>query len=147
MMKLTELQEMWKRDCVIDETNLGRASAKIPELHAKYLNLLSSAKLQSRKAESDYLKLRRVKYRYFRGELTQTELQDLGWLQYQGVKPIKAEMDEYITTDEDLITQQDKLEYLKTVQMQLESILKSINSRTWDIKNSIEWTKFTNGIM
>ena len=56
-------------------------------------------------------------------------------------------MDEYITTDEDLITQQDKLEYLKTVQMQLESILKSINSRTWDIKNSIEWTKFTNGIM
>ena len=80
-MKLTELQEMWKKDCVIDETNLGRASAKIPELHAKYLNLLTSAKLQSRKAESDYLKLRRVKYRYFRGELTQTELQDLGWVQ------------------------------------------------------------------
>lgn len=146
-MKLTELQESWKQDSKIDETNLGRAAARTPELHAKYLNLLSSARLQTRMAESAYLKLRRVKYRYFRGELTQAELQDLGWSQFQGVKPIKAEMDEFLSTDEDLITQQDKLEYLKTVQMQLESILKSINSRTWDIKNSIEWSKFTNGIM
>jgi hypothetical protein len=146
-MKLTELQEGWKNDSRIDETNLGRAAARTPELHAKYLNLLTSARLQQRKAESDYLKLRRVKYRYYRGELTQQELEDLGWPQYQGVKPIKNEMDEFISTDEDLITAQDKLEYLRTVQFQLESILKSLHSRTWDIKNSIEWTKFTNGMM
>lgn len=146
-MKLTELQEAWKKDCVIDETNLGRAASRTPELHAKYLNLLTSAKLQFRKAESDYLKLRRVKYRYFRGELTRDELEQLGWAQYQGVKPIKNEMDEFLQTDEDLIQAQDKLEYLRTVLLQLESILKSLNSRTWDIKNSIEWTKFTNGMM
>lgn len=146
-MKLTELQEEWKKDCRIDETNLGRAASQTPQLHAKYLNLLTSAKLQQRKAESDYLKLRRVKYRYFRGELTRQELSDLGWEQYQGVKPIKNEMDEFLSTDEDLITSQDKLEYLRTVLFQLESILKSLNSRTWDIKNSIEWTKFTNGMM
>ena len=146
-MKLTELQEEWKKDSVIDETNLGRAAAKTPQLHAKYLNLLTSAKLQQRKAESDYLKLRRVKYRYFRGELNRDELQALGWNQYQGVKPIKNEMDEFLQTDEDLITAQDKLEYLRTVLLQLESILKSLHSRTWDIKNSIEWTKFTNGMM
>ena len=103
--------------------------------------------MQQRKAESDYLKLRRVKYRYFRGELTRDELQSLGWEQYQGIKPIKNEMDEFLQTDEDLITAQDKLEYLRTVLLQLESILKSLNSRTWDIKNSIEWTKFTNGMM
>lgn len=146
-MKLTELQESWAKDSKIDETNLGRAAAKTPELHAKYLNLLSSARLQFRKAESDYLRLRRVKYRYFRGELTRQELEQLGWDQYQGAKPIKNEMDEFISTDDDLLTAQDKLEYLRTVQNQLEFILKSINSRTWDIKNSIEWTKFTNGLM
>ena len=56
-------------------------------------------------------------------------------------------MDEFMATDEDLIQSQDKLEYLKTVLLQLESILKSLHSRTWDIKNSIEWTKFTNGLM
>lgn len=146
-MKLTELQEAWKNDSRIDETNLGRAAAKTPELHAKYLNLLTSAKLQFRKAESDYLRLRRVKYRYFRGELTRQELESLGWEQYQGVKPIKNEMDEFISTDDDLITAQDKLEYLRTVLTQLEFILKSLNSRTWDIKNTIEYLKFTNGLM
>lgn len=145
-MKLTELQESWKKDCVIDETNLGRAAARTPELHAKYLNLLTSAKLQLRKAESDYLKLRRIKYRYFRGELTRDELEQLGWVQYQGVKPIKNEMDEFMQTDEELIQSQDKLEYMRTVVLQLESILKSLNSRTWDVKNAIEWTKFTNGM-
>ncbi len=145
-MKLTELQETWKQDCIIDETNLGRAAARTPELHAKYLNLLTSAKLQLRKAESDYLKLRRIKYRYFRGELTREELEQLGWTQYQGVKPIKNEMDEFMQTDEELIQSQDKLEYMRTVVLQLESILKNLHSRTWDIKNAIEWTKFTNGM-
>jgi hypothetical protein len=145
-MKLTELQESWKKDCVIDETNLGRAAAKTPELHAKYLNLLTNARLQVRKAEADYLRLRRVKYRYFRGELTRDELESLGWDQYQGVKPIKNEMDEFLATDDDLIAQTDRVEYFKTVYQQLESILKSISSRTWDIKSSIEWYKFSNGI-
>jgi hypothetical protein len=105
-------------------------------------------KTENNKSKKDYPeKLRRIKYRYFRGELTRDELEALGWGQYQGVKPIKNEMDEFLQTDEDLITAQDKLEYLKTVLVQLESILKSLHSRTWDIKNSIEWTKFTNGLM
>lgn len=146
-MKLTELQDAWKTDAQIDHTNLGRSAARTPELHAKYLNLLTSARLQARKAESDYYKLRNVKYRYFRGELTRQELDNLGWAQYQGVKPLKSDMDEMLSTDSDLITAQDKLEYLKTVLYQLESILKSIHSRTWDIKNAIEWEKFSNGMM
>lgn len=145
-MKLTEIQEMWSKDCRIDETNLGHASATVPLLHSKYLNLLTSSRLQLRKAESDLARLRRTKYRYFRGELTREELTDLGWEQYQGVKPIKNEMDEFLSTDEDLIQQNDKVEYLRTVYFQLESILKSIGSRTWDIKSSIEWHKFTNGM-
>lgn len=146
-MKLDEIQKMWADDCRIDETNLGSESARVPKLHAKYLNLLTNTKLASRKAESDYLRMRRNKYRYYRGELSREELDDLGWTQWQGVKPIKNEMDEFLATDTELIVLQDKLEYLRTVQYQLESIVKSISSRTWDIKSSIEWYKFTNGMM
>jgi len=146
-MKLNEIQEAWKQDSFIDETNLGKAASRTPQLHAKYLNLLSTARLQARKAEADYQRLRRTKYRYFRGELTRDELDELGWVQYQGVKPIKNEMDEFLNTDEELLVCQDRLEYYRTVVYQLESILKSIQSRTWDIKNSIEWYKFSNGIM
>jgi hypothetical protein len=145
-MKLTEIQEAWAKDCRIDETNLGHASAQVPMLHSKYLNLLTNSRLQLRKSESDLARLRRTKYRYYRGELSKEELTELGWEQWQGVKPIKNEMDEFLATDDDLIAQTDRVEYFKTVYQQLESILKSISSRTWDIKSSIEWYKFSNGM-
>jgi hypothetical protein len=138
---------MWADDCKINETNLGHESARTPLLHSKYLNFLSSTRLNLRKSESDYLNCRRLKYRYYRGELTQDELIEEGWSQWQGNKPLKNEMDEFLQVDPDLIVLEDKVEYFKTVMYQLEQIIRSLNSRTWDIKNSIEWTKFTNGMM
>ena len=146
-MKLSELQENWSTDSKLDETNLGREATSIPSLHAKYLNLLSSTKLQQRKAESDYFRLRRKKFRYYRGEMTQTELAEEEWVQWQGAKPLKNEMDEFLQCDDELIVVQDKVEYYRTMTFQLEQILRSINSRTWDIKNAIEWFKLSNGVM
>jgi len=146
-MRLTEIQEMWEQDSRIDETNLGRESTRVPTLHAKYLVYLSKVKLQLRKAESDYFNTRRLKYKYYRGEMTQQELEDNEWVQWQGNKPLKNEMDEFLQCDQHLIELEDKIEYFKTVIYTLEQILRSINSRTWDIKSAIEWTKFTNGMM
>ncbi len=146
-MKLTDLQEEWQKDSRINETNLGSEAARVPTLHAKYLTYLSKVKLQLRKAESDYLNTRRKKYKYFRGEMSIQELDDEGWDQYQGNKPLKNEMEEFLACDENLIELQDKVEYFKTVLYTLEQIIRSINSRTWDIKSSIEWTKFTNGML
>ena len=146
-MKLSDLQEMWAEDCKIDETNLGKESARTPILHAKYINYLSSTRLNLRKAESDYLNCRRKKYRYYRGEMSRAELEDEGWSQWQGTKPLKNEIDEFLQGDADLVSLQDKIEYFKTVLYQLEAIIRSLNSRTWDIKNTIEWIRFSNGMM
>lgn len=146
-MTLEDIQNMWSKDCKIDELNLGSESIKTPELHAKYLNLLSTYKLQLRKNESKLLSLRKIKWRYYRGELTVHELDDLGWEQYLGATPLKNEMNDFLDTDSDVIRQQDKVEYVRTIAYQLEMILRSLNSRGWDIKNAVEWTKFTNGLM
>jgi hypothetical protein len=146
-MKLTDLQEMWSKDCIIDELNLGKESIRTPILHSKYVNYLSSTKLNLRKSESEYLSMRRKKYKYYRGEMSREELEEENWEQWQGNKPLKNEMDEYLQVDPDLISLQDKVEYFKTVIYQLEQIVRSLNSRTWDIKNAIDYTKFTNGLM
>ena len=146
-MKLSELTEEWTKDAPINETNLGHEAARVPILHAKYINVLSKTKLQLRKAESDYLNTRRLKYKYFRGEMTRQELENEGWSQYQGNKPLKNEMDELLECDEKLVELQDKIEYFKTTIYTLEQIIRSLNSRTWDIKSGIEWAKFTNGMM
>jgi len=144
-MKLSELQASWESDAKIDEMNLGGESTRIPILHAKYLNLLTSAKLNLRKAESAYSNMRRKKFKYYRGEMSKLELDEEGWEQWQGTKPLKNEMDEFLSFDSDLIELQDKIEYFKTVLYQLEQIIRSLNSRTWDIKNAIEWLKWSNG--
>lgn len=136
---------MWAEDARIDETDLSAASLNIPMLHSKYLNILSSAKLTLRKADSDYLRMRKIKYRYYRGEMTKLELDERGWDQWLGTKPLKNEMDEFLSTDDDLIALQDKVEYYKTVIFHLEQIMRSLNSRTWDIKNSIEFLKYSQG--
>lgn len=146
-MKLTEIQEMWAKDSKINDLDLGKSSTQTAELHAKYLNLLTNSKLQLRKYEADYLRLRRTKFKYYRGEMTREELEEYGWDQFQGIKPLKNEMDEIINCDEDIIKSIDKVEYIKAVLYQLEQIIRSLNGRAWEIKNAIEWTKFTNGLM
>lgn len=145
MLTLPELQDLWKEDAMIDESNYGHCSARIPLLHAKYLEHLCQAKLQTRMATAKFLRLRRDKMKYFKGEMTRDELQERGWNQYQGVKPLKSEMGEILMVDEDMIKQEDKVVYLETVVLFLESVMKSINSRTWDVKNGIAWAQLQAG--
>jgi len=147
MITLNELQDQWKTDCKLDELNLGSESTRTPELHAKYLNYLTTFKLQLRKSESQKLSLRRVKWKYFRGELSKEELEGLGWEQYLGPVPLNNQMSDYLDSDPDIIKLDDKIEYIKACLYQCEMIMKSLSSRTWDIKNAVEWTKFTNGLM
>lgn len=144
-MKLTTVQQEWYADSSINELDLGKEAVKTPLLHAKYITYLSNVKLLLRKAESDYFNTRRLKYRYYRGEMSRDELEEKGWPQYQGNKPLKNEMDEFLQCDEELNAFLDKIEYYKTITYTLEQIIRSINSRTWDIKSAIEWQKFTNG--
>lgn len=144
-MKISDIEEQWNIDCEINQHDLGESAARVPKLHAKYVSMLASTKLQIRKFESTFFRLRKTKERYYRGELTQQELQERGWDQYQGIKPLKTEMDGLIQSDDDIIAAVDKIEYYKTMAFMLDSILKSIHSRTWDIKSAIEWKKWVNG--
>ena len=147
MITLNELQSEWTADCKLDRTNLGKESTRTPELHAKYLNHLTTFKLQLRKYEAQMLSLRRIKSRYFRGELSKEELNDLGWEQYLGNQPLKQEMQEVLDSDPDVIKIVDKVEYINVCITQCEFIMKSLNSRTWDIKSAVDWEKFTSGVL
>lgn len=145
-MNIEQLQEMWDADCQIDDNFLGENSTATPKLHAKYVKLLVNVKLKHTKLSSDYNILRKNKFRYYRGELSRDELTELGWSQWQGVKPLKNEMDEFLTGDSELNTMKVKIEYLETMIYYLESVLGQIKARDWQIKSAIEWKKFLAGM-
>ena len=144
-MNIEELQNMWDVDSAIDDNYLGEASTTTPKLHAKYIKILINKKLLQIKMQSEYNILRKNKFRYYRGELSRTELESLGWEQWQGIKPLKNEMDEFLAGDDDLNKLQLRVEYLNTMVYMLESVMQQIKSREWQIKNGIEWKKFLAG--
>ncbi len=145
-MTLEEIQQQWETDCAINDNFLGEASTETPKLHAKYVRLLINTKLKHTKLQSEYNMMRKAKFRYYRGETTRDELEERGWQQWQGVKPLKNEMDEFLTGDEDLNTTKVKIEYLETMIYLLESILGQIKARDWQIKTAVEWKKFLAGM-
>lgn len=145
-MNIEQLQEEWDKDCQIDDNYLGENSTATPKLHAKYLKILVQVKLKHTKLSSDYNLTRKNKFRYYRGELSRDELQDLQWDQWQGVKPIKNEMDEFLKGDDELNTMDIKIKYLETMIYFLESVLGQIKARDWQIKTAVEWKKFLAGM-
>lgn len=145
-MKINEIQDMWEQDCGIDDNYLGEAATTTPKLHSKYIKLLIDAKLKLSKLTSDYNTLRKTKFRYYRGEMSRQELAELQWDQYQGIKPLKNEMDEILTGDEGLNSIHMKMEYLNSMIYLLESILGQIRSRDFQIKNGITWKQFLAGM-
>ena len=145
-MNLDEIQNEWDKDSEIDDNYLGEHATKSPKLHAKYVRILVQVKLKHTKLSADLNQLRKNKFRYYRGELGREELQQLGWDQWQGVKPLKNEMDEFLQGDTELNTLKVRLEYLETMIYLLESILGQIKARDWQIKSAIEWKRFLAGM-
>lgn len=144
-MNIEQIQEMWDADAEIDDNYLGEHATKTPKLHAKYVKILVGVKLKHTKLQSDYNMLRKAKFRYYRGELSREELQDLGWSQWQGVKPLKNEMDEFLSGDTELNTLRVKIDYLETMIYLLESILGQIKARDWQLKTAVSWKQFLAG--
>ena len=144
-MNIEEIISSWDIDCVIDDTHLDRSSIETSKLHAKYLRELIGSKIKMSALSNEYNNLRQVRFRYYRGELTQEELLKFNWIQWQGVKPIKSEMEEFLLGDEILNKLNLKLEYYKSTIELLEAIMNQLKARDWQIKNSIQWRMFING--
>lgn len=144
-MNIEQLQDMWATDCQIDDDRLDKEAVRTPNLHSKYLNILIANKLKLAKLKADYNTLRQYKFRYYRGELSRLELTELGWEQWQGTKPLKNEMDEFLQGDNELNQLYIKTEYIASIVAFCESILTQIKSRDFQIKSAIDWKKFISG--
>jgi len=140
-MTLEELQEQVDKDLKINDTELDLESLKTPQLHNKYLKEYNNFKLLLSRAESDYKILKRFKWEYYTGKSSPQIYKDKPF----NLKIMKSDIDKYLESDEDLIKAKQKIDYLETVVNYLDRTLKTISSRDWQIRNSIEWRKFTSG--
>ena len=145
MATVEQIDAMWAKDCVIDRNNLTEETIKTALLHQKYLSMMMEVRNKLIKYNHDYLQMKELRSRYYLGELTKDELEQNGWMQYQGLKPLKSDMQTKLETDSELLKLKIKIQYLENIQYQLENILNQIKGRDWALKNHIEWLKFQAG--
>jgi hypothetical protein len=143
-MKFEEIQIAWTRDCEMDETELSHESIKIPQLHNKYLIFYSNEKLKFKEIKYLFAGLIKRKRDYYSGRMTAKELEMADWEPFQ-LKLLKADVQEYIDADDNVIESKKLLALQEEKVNYLESIVKSLTTRGYLIKNAIDWKRFTEG--
>jgi hypothetical protein len=136
------IQSLWEKDSQIDPDNLHTESLNIPALHAKYFQIYNNIVLLKKKAEQQKRNIRHERYEYYTGKADPDV-----YIEDPFPKKIrdKETLQKYLDADEKLSQICLKIEYYETMLNYLESILKIIQNRTYQIKNAIEFIKFQAG--
>ena len=141
-MNLESIQEMWERDSVIDPDNLHEESLKIPQLHSKYHTIYNTMTLLKEKAQETLYKVRLERYNYYTGKAPiEVYVEEPFPYKVRDKEALQRHMD----ADERILKVELKIRYYNVVLKFLEDIIKMISNRSYQIKNSIEFMKFTAG--
>ena len=143
-MNLSDYRLMAQDDLLIDETQLDSESSRTPQIHSKYLNFLTDEKLKLAKIQSDFKVMKKKKWLYYTGKISEEELHEENWEPFE-LTVLKTDIDKFLEADDDLQIISSKIKYAEIVVEYLESVIKIINNRQWNIRSVIDWLKFTNG--
>ncbi len=146
-IKLSEIQEMWKKDCQIDDIELDKSSLDVPKLHAKYSEILSNQKLVQIRYEQQLKSLQKDKWLWYTGKLSKEEIEEKNWDYdpFNGLTILKSDYDKFFAADKDIQKLIEKTEYLKVMVDYLQDIVSQLTWRHQTIKNIIEWRRFMAG--
>ena len=143
-MKITDIIDSWSKDAPLDDLNLDLEAAKTPNLHAKYIRLLSESRSRLRGLWIERKHLIRKLRDYYLGSCSQDELDQLGKEPYLH-RVLKTEVMTYVEADPLLIELDTKISIQEEKVEVLQEIMKSINNRNFSIKSAIEWKRLMVG--
>ena len=140
---LESIQEMWEKDSKMDIDNLHTESLNTPILHSKYFGIYNNILLLRKRAEQQKKNIRHERYEYYSGKADPDV-----YVENPFPKKIrdKETLQGYLDSDEKLSQVSLKIEYYETLLSYIESILKQITNRTYQIKNAIEFMRFNAGL-
>jgi len=142
-MNLEQLQDQWKKDSVLDDDLHDNDSLAIPQLHMKYMEFHNTYSLMKKERELELKRLLRDKWLYYKGKAPAAIYKEMP---FDYKLTAKDEISMFIEADQDVQKIQYKLDYIEQVLFFLDGVLRMINSRTYHIKNAIEWKRFQSGM-
>ncbi len=143
-MDLEVLKETAKTDLPIsDFERIDQESYKNQVIKQKWLDFKADFELLLVKTKTDHQLLYRQKWEYYGGK---AEAKVYAAKPFD-IRVMKTDLAMYIQSDEDILKISNKIGYYETCVDYCKGVIKSIDNRGWDIKNSIEWKKFEAGMM
>jgi len=141
-LSLDEIQTMWEKDSIIDPDNLHEESLKISQLHSKYYTIYNTITILRERARETYNKVRLERYNYYTGKApAEVYIEEPFPYKVREKDAIQRHMD----ADERLSKLDLKIRYYDIILKFIEEVIKMISNRSYQIKNSIEFMKFTAG--
>lgn len=134
----------WKVDAAMDRLEPSTELKKIGSLHAKYLTILSTHRQALKTGERKIYKLKRLKTEYYNGRLDQATLAQYGWQQFPYT--LKYELTTYLDGDRDMIHAKQVVGIHEEIVDLCERIIKELGSRTFQLKDIIQWERFISGV-
>lgn len=144
-MNIDQIKIQAELDTAIDVNHLDEESTKIPQIHNKYLCILMDEKLVLESLDSKLKVLKRDKWLYYSGKMSDEELKQKGWQPFD-LSILKQDLDRFIDSDSDVINLSHKVYLQREKVNYVESVVKIIAGKMWSIKSAIDWIKFTQGI-
>ena len=138
-MKLENIMEIWEVDSHIDDQDLDGESLKIPNIHAKYLEMYTKEKRALREMKTHWKLLFQQRW--------EVVISKNGKTPGANIRISKTELEKYYVAADEILQndekvmneQEDKVDYLK-------SVLSVIENRSFHINNAISWRKFVAGL-
>jgi hypothetical protein len=152
IVKLFEqIKEEWKEDSQVDfqfknkeyTEDLGKLALEIPFQHNKYLNYYIDLSQEKTSLEFQLRSLIRNKREYYSGE---ADAKVYAEKPFGSAIKTAEKMKTYLESDEEIINLEAKIKYIEQSLYFLDSVMKMVSNRGFQIKSAIEWEKFINGV-
>lgn len=144
-MKLEEIESLWEQDKKIDVTKLSEEVFRTINLSDKYQKLFSRETIVLHKLNQEQTLIYKDRWKFYNKLADPKDYQNYQDDGYFDKKVLKKDQDIFLHADQQILNIETKIELQKVKLTYIETILKSLRDRNFQIKNYIEWEKFRAG--
>lgn len=144
-MNVDDIEKEWGNDSVINKTDLMTASLNVPKLHYKYYQYLNKEQKELRKLQSYKSQMELILEQFFNRTLTDDERLEYGLPNFHDKRYLKEDIKKQIANYPDIVKCNLQILECESNIDYLKDIIKVIHNMGFQIRNAVEWVKFTNG--
>ena len=141
-MTLQEILELVEKNSDL-QMDLEKASRAIPSLHGKFIGLKAIEVATSKALEIEFDNIYRDRWLFYSGKATPEQYKEEKF----DLRLLKSDIDIFLRSDKKIQDIKSKIEVQKIKIDTLDEFIKGLNNRQWNIRNTIEWLKYNQGML